>query len=344
MIEEFTHKEIEKIINYKAFKNLKVKNILITGCGGFIGGYLTSALLSKKNNKKFNIYGMDIIKPNLNPKIVATERFFFIKRDLTKVKNFNFKRKMDIVIHLAGIPSPTYYKKHPLKTYYLNSDLSKIFLEYAKKNNSKFVYFSSSEIYGNPDSKNIPTKETYDGRVSSISDRSCYDESKRSGETFGYIYKNYFKMDVKIIRPFNFYGNGTRINDKRIIPQFFFDALHNKKINVFSNGKQTRTYCNIIDAIPVIIKICFFGKKFVYNVGNSNNETSAFGIAKIIKKIIGDKSIKIKKIKYPKDYPSNEPRRRCPDISSIKKEFNYKPKINLAKGLKYFYNYFNKAR
>ena len=104
-----------------------------------------------------------------------------------------------------------------------------------------------------------------------MSDRSCYDESKRSGETFSYMYKEYYNLNVKIIRPFNFYGNGTRINDKRIIPQFFL-MQQKKQINVFSDGKQTRTYCNIIDAIPIIIKICFSGKQFIYNVGNSKKK------------------------------------------------------------------------
>lgn len=343
MIDIFTHQEIEKLINYKSFDKTKVKNILITGCGGFIGSYLTSALLSKKNKKKFSIFGVDIIKPDLDPKIISVDRFTFIKKDLTKIKRFKIKKKIDMIIHLAGIPSPTYYKKYPFKTYYLNSDLSQIFLDYSKKNRSKFIYFSSSEIYGNPDKNNIPTKEEYDGRVSSISDRSCYDESKRSGEALSYMYKNYYKLDVKIIRPFNFYGNGTRLNDKRIIPQFFLDGIKNKKINVFSNGKQTRTYCNIIDAIPVIIKICFYGKQFVYNVGNSNNEISAFELAKIVKKVISDKKIKINKVSYPNNYPSNEPKRRCPDTTKLRKEFNYTPKVNLKKGLEYFYKYFIKS-
>lgn len=344
MVEDFTHFQIEKLVNYKELNNSKIKNILITGCGGFIGGYLTSALLSKKNKKKFMIYGIDIIKPKLNTKITNSKRFKFIKKDLTQLKFLKIKKKIHLIIHLAGIPSPTYYKKFPLETYYLNSDLTKIFLEYAKKNKSKFIYFSSSEIYGNPDAKNIPTKESYDGCVSSISDRSCYDESKRSGETFCYIYKNYLNMKVKIIRPFNFYGNGTRLNDKRIIPQFFLDGIKRKKINVFSNGKQTRTYCNIIDAIPVIIKICFFGKDFVYNVGNDKNEISAYNLAKLIKKILNNNNVIIKKIKYPPGYPTNEPKRRCPDITKINKEFNYYPRISLENGLKYFFNFFNSRK
>jgi len=91
MVEEFTHNEIEKLINYKSFSHIKEKNILITGCGGFIGSYLTSALLSKKNKKKFNIYGLDILKPALNKNKVSTERFFFIKKILQKLKNLTVK-------------------------------------------------------------------------------------------------------------------------------------------------------------------------------------------------------------------------------------------------------------
>ena len=340
MIDIETIDKIEKLINFKKINNSKIKRVLITGCGGFIGGYLTKTLLNKKINLK--IYGIDIIKPMLTKNNKKNKNFIFIKKDLTKIKKINIKEKIDLIIHLAGIPSPVYYKKYPLNTYFLNSDLSKLFLDFSKKNNCKFIYFSSSEIYGNPDKYNIPTKETYEGRVSSISDRSCYDESKRSGETYCYIYKNLYDMDIKIIRPFNFYGNGMRHNDKRIIPQFFHDAINNKFIKVFSDGKQTRTYCSIIDAIPVIINIAFFGKDFVYNIGNSNQEISAFNVAKIDKKTIGNNNIKILKTPYPKNYPSNEPQRRCPDTNKIKKEFRFTPTVNLQNGLKLFYKFLNK--
>ena len=101
-------------------------------------------------------------------------------------------------------------------------------------------------------------------------------------------------MNCSIIRPFNFYGNGMKKNDKRAIPQFFNTALNKKKIMPFSNGKQTRTYCHIIDAIPQIINICFYGKKIIYNVGNPKNEISALNLAKKKKKIKNNKTIKIK--------------------------------------------------
>lgn len=335
-------KIISDKINIQKLKNSKIKNILITGCSGFIGNYLINTLLNKKIKNEFKIYGVDIIKPKLF-KDRRNKNLYFFKKDLFKIKSFKLNKKIDLVIHLAGIPSPSFYKLKPIETFYLNSELCKIFLDFSKLKKCKFVYFSSSEIYGNPDLKNIPTKESYEGRVSSVGDRSCYDESKRAGETYTSIYKNLYNLKCNIIRPFNFYGNGMRQNDKRVIPQFFSTAIKRKKIFPFSNGKQTRSYCHIIDAIPQIINVCFYGKDFIYNIGNSSEEISALDLAKKVKKIITNKTILIKNIPYPNSYPSIEPRRRCPDISKLKNEFKYKPTININLGLKYFYEYASKT-
>ena len=335
-------KIISNKINIQKLKNSKLKNILITGCSGFIGNYLINTLLNKKIKNEFKIYGVDIIKPKLF-KDRRNKNLYFFKKDLFKIKSFKLNKKIDLVIHLAGIPSPSFYKLKPIETFYLNSELCKIFLDFSKLKKCKFVYFSSSEIYGNPDLKNIPTTESYEGRVSSVGDRACYDESKRAGETYTSIYKNLYNLKCNIIRPFNFYGNGMRQNDKRVIPQFFSTAIKRKKIFPFSNGKQTRSYCHIIDAIPQIINVCFYGKDFIYNIGNSSEEISALVLAKKVKKIITNKTILIKNIPYPKSYPSIEPRRRCPDISKLKNEFNYKPTVNINLGLKYFYEYASKT-
>lgn len=326
----------QKLIEENLKKNIPYKKkILVTGCSGFIGHYILQAL-SYLNFKHQNIiHGIDVITPKKQFK-----NFTFYKRDLQKISQKSLpKYKYDYIIHLAGIPSPTYYKKNPLGTIFLNSNLAEILLKKAKKDKSKFIYFSSSEVYGNPPSNEIPTDEKYNGYVSSVSDRSCYDESKRMGETLTYVYKNKFNVDCKIIRPFNFYGDGMRHNDKRIIPQFFYQAINTKKITVFDNGKQTRTYCHIFDAIVMILKIIFSGKKFVYNVGNSSEEISAYNIASKVVKNFKNKKIKIVKVKYPKNYPSDEPRRRCPNMKKFIKEFKYKPKVKLNIGLNMFKDY-----
>ena len=311
----------------------KHKKILVTGSSGFIGQHLIDLLVQIGNGSN-KIFGIDIVKPKNKYK-----NFKFVKKSLFKIEYKDLpKTKFDYIVHLAGIPSPTYYKKNPTGTIYLNSNLAEILIKKCLNDKSKFVYFSSSEIYGNPPAEFIPTKENFNGNVSSISDRSCYDESKRMGETLTYIYKNYFNLDAKIIRPFNFYGNGMKSWDKRIIPQFFYQSLKNENITVFNKGLQTRSYCHIYDAIIMITYIIFKGKSFVYNVGNPKEEKNALEVAKLIKKIC-KKSNEIIKIPYPNDYPSDEPMRRCPNINKFIQEFGYKPKINLKKGLEEFKNY-----
>ncbi len=333
----------EKYINFlkKNINNSEIprnKKILITGCSGFIGYYLVKCLAGVFGDRKNRIHGIDRI--GLKEKF---KNFKFYKKDLYNLKKRDIpNQKYDYIIHLAGIPSPVFYKKFPLRTIYLNAELSRELLEVSKNRGSKFIYFSSSEIYGNPFESFVPTLENYNGNVSSISDRSCYDESKRMGETYSYIYKEYFGVDVKIIRPFNFYGEGMRQNDERIIPKFFSQIINNKPITVFSKGNQTRTYCHIYDAIAMIIKIIFRGKNFVYNVGNPIEEISAFNLANKIKKTFTNKQSKIIKVPYPANYPSDEPMRRCPSIKNFKSEFDFVPQIRLIKGLSYFNEYAKK--
>ena len=316
----------------------KNKKILITGSNGFIGKYLVYAFTDVFSEKNNLIYGLDINK-NLNLK----KNYKYLKRDLTKLKKNQIpKIKYDYIIHLAGIPSPVYYKKFPLKTIYLNAELARELLEISKKNKSKFIYFSSSEIYGNPPKNKIPTEENFNGNVSSIGDRSCYDESKRMGETFTYIYKNNFNLDAKIIRPFNFYGDYMKKNDERIIPKFFYQALNKKKITIYSDGKQTRSYCHIFDATVMILLSIFKGKEFVYNIGNPYEEVNAETIANKIGKVTNQNLNLVKKVPYPENYPNDEPKRRCPSIKNFSSEFKFKPKIKLDTGLKMFLNYAKK--
>ena len=331
--------DIEKIYNNtkKFINKFSNKKILVTGGNGFLGKYFVKVFLeyNKFLKKPLKLVVLDL-KFKKNEKI-NDSNVTYIEKDVSK--NFSIDRKIDYIIHAAGIASPFYYRKKPIETLEVSIEGTRNCLDLARKYKSKFIFFSSSEIYGDPDKKNIPTKEVYRGNVSTLGPRACYDESKRLGETLCYIYNNKYNLDINIIRPFNVYGPGMKQKDYRIFPNFISNILNNKKINIYGTGKQTRTYCYITDAIEGFIRVLCYGKKGeVYNIGNTDPEISVSQIFKILNKI-HNKKIHSKFIKHPKSYPSDEPQRRCPDLTKAKTHLNYKPKVKLEDGLINFLNW-----
>ena len=321
-------------------KKLKNQKILLVGANGFLGKYFTEVFkeLIDKDKIKFKLDCYDnFISSKNNPDIPKNHNYIkFYKKDISKII---IKKKYDKIIFLAGIASPFIYKKYPLETLSVSYNGLENLLKHSLKYKTELVFFSSSEIYGNPDKKNIPTKEVYRGNVSTLGPRACYDESKRLGETLCYIYNNKYNLDINIIRPFNVYGPGMKQKDYRIFPNFISNILNNKKINIYGTGKQTRTYCYITDAIEGFIRVLCYGKKGeVYNIGNTDPEISVSQIFKVLNKI-HNKKILSKFIKHPKSYPSDEPQRRCPDLTKAKTHLNYKPKVKLEDGLINFLNW-----
>ena len=339
MISNLKEKDINVIV--KNTKNISKffsgKRVVITGGNGFLGKYFVEVFreYNKFLRKPAEIIIFDIsFKKN---KFIKSSNLYFIKKDVSK--NFSFNKKIDIIIHAAGIASPFYYRKKPIETLDVAINGTRNCLEIAKKNNAKFIFFSSSEIYGDPDNSNVPTKETYRGNVSSMGPRACYDESKRLGETLCYIYNHYYKLHTNIIRPFNVYGPGMGQKDYRIFPNFISNILNNKQMMIYGSGNQTRTYCYITDAIEGFLRVVCLGKAGeAYNIGNNKPEVSVKNIYKIFRKI-NKKKIKAKFVNHPKSYPSDEPQRRCPNITKAKKDLKYKTSVNLEVGLKQFLNW-----
>ena len=322
----------------KYSKFISGKKFLISGANGFLGKYFIKTLITmnKSLSKKIKITAIDIKFDKCE--IYLDKNVKKIKKDINKIDKLNFKS--DYVLHAAGIPSPKHYYNKPIEAIFTSITGTKKLLEYSKKNKSKFIFFSSSEIYGNPDKKNIPTKETYNGNVSCIEDRSCYDEGKRVGETLCYFFKIKQKVNISIFRPFNVFGPGMPKNDYRVFPRFFSSIKRNMSITIFKKGKQTRTFCYVTDAITAMFLVILRGNKFVYNIGNDNPEINMTKLYDVIKKNV-PKKVKFVKIDYPKNYPQVEPQRRCPDISKIKKELNFRNKVSLNDSIRRFYNWSN---
>ena len=350
MIESnFTRKEdIDEIINNFEidFTLIDKKNILITGSFGFIGKYLLDTLIEirEKNNLKINIFAIDNFitskKECLN--YYKKRNINCIDHDINKILNIDLI--FDYVISLAGIASPYYYHKYPIETLHTSILGVQNLFKFHHHKNTKFVYFSSSEIYGDPPSNKIPTSEDYRGNVTSIGPRSCYDESKRVGETICYIQSSKFDKNTAIIRPFNVYGPAMDIKDYRIIPNITRAVIFDEKLKIYDTGKQTRTYCYIVDAIKGFLKVILKKEKFcVYNIGNDIGEINVIDLVNTVEKVIGRK-IKYELTSYPEEYPSDQPQRRCPDISKAKNNLGYLPTTNLETGLDNHFEWFRKFK
>ncbi len=327
--------------NKKLFKN---KNILITGFNGFIGYELSHYLIYYKKKLQINyLYLTDIKfkKFKVNEKKIIFKKFDVINQNLETV----IKKKIDIIIHAASFASPTKYRKKPIETIESNViGLTKL-LKYSKKKKvDRLLYFSSSEVYGSPDKKNIPTKENYNGNVATIGPRACYDESKRFCETLCFTYNEKYGVPVRIVRPFNNYGPGLKINDGRLPADIAKNIIKKKNLIIHSDGKPTRTFCYISDAIVGYLKALSFKKFEIFNIGKDTEEINVKNFSKKFLEVSDSTLNKKSKIRIifkkskEKNYLKDNPLRRKPNLEKAKKLLNYNPKISLKKGL---YNYLN---
>lgn len=304
---------------------------LITGGTGFIGSYLCEELV-----KDGEVVCLDDFSSGRKENIIHltnNKNFTLLKQDITKELNLN--KKIDVVYHFASPAAPPQFIQYPVKTALTNAIGSYNVLELARKNDSKVMLASTSEIYG--DSEVIPTPESYKGIVSSIGPRACYDESKRFSEALFKAYEKQYGIDIRIIRIFNTYGPRIREDSiyGRVIPRFIIQALRNEDITVYGDGTQTRSFCYISDLTKAIMLVSRSkeARGEVYNIGNPD-EISIIDLAKLIKELMKSKS-KIGFLPLPED----DPKRRCPNISKISK-LGWKPEISLEQGLVEVINFF----
>jgi UDP-glucuronate decarboxylase len=315
------------------------KTVLITGANGFLGQYFLEAFvyLNKSILKTpCEIVAADshITNTTTNDSLGALP-YRFLLQDVSKP--FPVEEKPDYILHAAGIASPMYYRRFPLETIDVATLGTRCMLDLARKSKSLgLVYFSSSEIYGDPDPAHVPTSEDYNGNVSSIGPRACYDESKRLGETLCSVYHQQFQTRVMIVRPFNVYGPGMKEADYRVLPNFANSIKAGRALTVYGTGLQTRTFCFVEDAILGFLQVLLLGRSGeAYNIGNPSPEISMRGLVELITKI-STRSVKSEFIEYPESYPAGEPMRRCPDIAKAAKDVGYAPGVDLEQGLRMF--------
>lgn len=327
------------------------KRLLITGGAGFLGYYLVQAILhwnrSEKVNQPIDVTVCDSYirgVPDWLIQLEGDESLTLSKHDITnplpkELGDFQY------IIHAASIASPIYYRLHPIETMDANVDGLRLLLEYAESQISAgkpfdgFLFFSTSEIYGDPTPENIPTPETYRGNVSCTGPRACYDESKRYGETLCVNFAKQRDVPVRSARPFNNYGPGLKITDRRALPDFARDVLAGRDIVMYSDGAPTRTFCYVADAVVGYLKILVKGGSGeAYNIGADQPEISiaelADRVVTLARDMFGYQGKVVHRTSSDKDYLVDNPNRRCPIVDKARTELGYEPGISFEDGLR----------
>ncbi len=330
----------------KRLKILEGKTVVITGAAGFLPSYFVHTLAYANNHlfkKSVKIICLDNFLTGSAKRLFPWKGISdvkFITRDITK--GINLKEPVDYIIHGASIASPIWYRKFPLETIDANVLGTRKLLDLAKGKKAKgFLSLSSSEIYGDPFEKFIPTSEEYWGNVSSTGPRACYDESKRLGETLCMVYFRMFGIPVKIVRPFNVYGPGLRLDDGRVMPDFISHALQKKPITILSDGRATRSFCYISDFIAACLLLLVNNiKGEAFNVGNDNEEIAILDLAKKVNLISENKAGVNFRVSHDKAYLTDNPQRRVPNLDKIKRTIKWGPEISLTQGLERTLKYY----
>jgi len=302
---------------------------VVTGGAGFLGSHLVDLLLSRGH---FVIAIDNFVTGTVDniAHLAGNEDFRFIQQDVTE---FLFlSGKVDYVWHFASPASPIDYLELPIQTLKVGSLGTHKALGLAREKKARFLLASTSEIYGDP--LIHPQTEDYWGNVNTIGPRGCYDESKRFGEALAMAYHREHGIDTRIVRIFNTYGPRMRLNDGRVVPAFISQALTNKPLTVFGEGKQTRSFCYCSDLIEGIYRLMMSPHIEPVNIGNPR-EMTMLEFADEVIRATGSKS----KIVF-RDLPQDDPKQRQPDISRARKWLGWEPEVSLRQGLKKTIGYF----
>ncbi|MDO5103921.1 MAG: NAD-dependent epimerase/dehydratase family protein [Lautropia sp.] len=337
-------------------------HVWLTGGAGFLGYYLVLSIghwnKTAAADKKIRLTVLDNYVRGVPAWLegAKSDEIVLRKHDVTHPIPADLP-PANFIIHAASIASPMYYRKYPLETIDANVNGLRLMLDYAAERNQKepgsmkgFLFFSTSEIYGDPTPDAIPTPETYRGLVSCTGPRACYDESKRVGETLCVLYAQNKGVPVSQARPFNNYGPGLKITDGRVLPDFARDVLAGRDIVMLSDGSPTRTFCYITDALSGYLRVLVNGRRGEpYNIGIETPEITMRELAEKVRKLAnelwGYEGKVIHKLSDEGEvYLADNPNRRCPIITKARTELGYAPEVDVDTGLRRILNwyYFNR--
>ncbi len=298
------------------------KVAVVTGGAGFLGSHLCDRLLEEG----CRVFCVDnfITGSEQNIRHLQNNKYFrLIRHDISK--DIRLPGPVDYILHFASPASPIDYLLFPIPTLKVGSLGTYNTLGLAKLKKSRYLLASTSEVYGDP--QEHPQKETYWGHVNPIGPRGVYDEAKRFAEAMTLAYHRYHKLDTRIVRIFNTYGPRMRVKDGRVVPNFIFQALHNKPLTVYGTGRQTRSFCFYTDLLDGIVRLLHSEYTSPVNIGNPE-EFTILQAAQLVLTLSRSKSRIVKK-----SLPKDDPQQRRPDISLARRLLKWSPRVSLEKGL-----------
>lgn len=303
--------------------DLKNKRVLVTGGAGFLGSHLCDRLIKEG---AYVLCVDNLLTGNSEniARLIGNPRFQFLRHDVTK--DLYIAEPLFAVLHFASPASPVDYLEFPIQTLKVGSLGTHKMLGLAKEKKARFLLASTSEVYGDP--LVHPQPESYWGNVNPVGPRGVYDEAKRFAEAITMAYHRVHKVQVRIVRIFNTYGPRMRANDGRAIPAFITQALENKPVTVFGNGKQTRSFCYIDDEVEGILRLLMSDVTGPMNIGNPF-EMTVEDCAKLVIKYCRSRSKLVNK-----SLPVDDPKVRQPDISYARRQLDWTPKISPEQGFK----------
>lgn len=322
------------------------KRVLLTGGAGFLGAQFTHFFIALNDSgvlaSPCELLVWDNFSRGLAEWMAPLRERTDLRCEERDIREVHDPGAVDFIIHAASIASPVFYRRHPIETMDANVAGLRHLLDHAvRRPVESFLFFSTSEIYGDPDPASIPTPETYRGNVSCTGPRACYDESKRYGETLCVTFWQVHRVPVKVVRPFNNYGPGLKISDRRVLPDLFRDVLAGRDLVLLSDGRATRTFCYISDAITgYLLALLSEHHGEAFNIGTEQPEISMRDLAaKVV--AISERPLKVQHQQSgDPHYLTDNPNRRCPSIEKARRMLGYEPRIAIEEGLARTHRYY----
>ncbi|MBI4571564.1 MAG: NAD-dependent epimerase/dehydratase family protein [Chloroflexi bacterium] len=300
------------------------RTFLVTGAAGFLCSYVLDAVVAANDaglDPPCRLIALDNFLSGVADRVEHLSRrkdVRLVRHDITRP--FEPGDPVHWILHGASIASPTFYRRYPLETIDANVLGTRHLLELARRGTSGMVMLSTSEVYGDPDPACVPTSEDYNGNVSCTGPRAPYDESKRLAETLCATYHRLYGIPVRTVRPFNVYGPGQRLDDRRILPDLMAAALERKAIVLHSDGRATRSFCYVKDAVRALLVVLLEGANGqAYNIGNDEEEVCIADLAQHVRELAGPPWLAVvHEMSQDRHYLTDNPQRRRPDLTRLR--------------------------